>query len=195
VNVYPTWGGAASGCNPNFGSCITSETLTFAPASYSYSFACGTHTFTWDFGDGTPTKTGDSVTHQYSTAGTYPLKMFVSVNGGSPITTSASVVIKGGSGGTGQINVDFSIAPMPGVPNGYIFTPTTTNGTVPSWSWSFGDGDSGTSTGLAPKQHVYPDGTNYKVTLTPVGVTNANIVSKFLRDPNAVPPKRRSAGH
>ena len=45
----------------------------------------------WNFGDGTPTVEGQSVSHTYTTAGTYSVKADITVQEGKQVCTSSPV--------------------------------------------------------------------------------------------------------
>jgi PKD repeat protein len=118
--------------------------------------------YTWDFGDGTPTITGTTPTasHTYASAGTY----------------STTLTVIDNSGGTNSVSHDVQIIPV-NTPPVAIFTEAITNlsaafdasgssdpdGTVASYAWDFGDGTTGTG---ATPSHLYTTGGTYTVALT-----------------------------
>jgi PKD repeat protein len=64
---------AASGCSesPLSPPCQLNETIQFRAATVSYNLACAPHTYSWDFGDGTPQVTGQNVTHAFTSGTTH----------------------------------------------------------------------------------------------------------------------------
>jgi hypothetical protein len=91
-NVFIAWSGPVTGCNTQSGVCASAEPVTFAAQSFGYNFSCATHTFDWDFGDGTPHLHTRSVTHQYANPGTYPVSLLIS-NGVVQLTVHDNVVV------------------------------------------------------------------------------------------------------
>jgi len=54
--------------------CTPNETMVFSVIPNGYSFGCESHTFIWDFGDGSP-GSGINVFHTYTAPGTYVVKL------------------------------------------------------------------------------------------------------------------------
>lgn len=54
--------------------CTPNETMVFSVIPNGYSFGCESHTYLWDFGDGSP-GSGISVFHTYAAPGTYLVKL------------------------------------------------------------------------------------------------------------------------
>lgn len=117
----------------------------------------------WDFGDGS-TATGPTVSHTYTTGGTYTVTLVVTDDDGSSSTTTITITVTGGTpnqnplaeidasplGGTGPLEVSFSGAGS-----------SDDDGYIVDYSWDFGDsaGDTGISV-----THVYSPG-SYTATL------------------------------
>lgn len=158
-------------CTPLGGDCAAGEAVNFTITAYQYDLACGTHTFDWDFGDNSPHATIKDPVHQYAAQGTYTARCVVN-NGTASKTLSQSVSVKGGSPDRTPVAVSFAVAPLPTVPNGYLFTPVfTPPDGVTQWSWNFGDGQnsgmiSGNGSSPTSSAHVYADDKKYTVTLT-----------------------------
>ena len=121
----------------------------------------------WNFGDGT-SGTGKTVSHRYSTGGTYSVSLTVTDGRGITGSVTKPVVVTAphaapvaqiGATATG-LAVAFSSAGS-----------TTSDGaTISSRAWTFGDG--GTSTVAAPS-HTYANPGTYSVTLTVTDSTGA----------------------
>ncbi len=99
-----------------------------------------TLTYTWDFGDGTPTSTTQNPTHAYTTAGTYSAKVTVSDGkGGSDDDTLSITVtqpnraptVTAGRTPTGGVTTGQSIA--------FTATASDPDGDPLTYSWDFGD--------------------------------------------------------
>jgi PKD repeat protein len=121
-----------------------------------------TVSFVWDFGDGSPTTTGDSVSHTYADDGTYTVTVVASdEDGGTAAPAPAIVTI---------LNVDPTVDTLV-LMDGEEGNPVTFSGSgsdVPAdtvtVSWDFGDG-SPIATG-SPVTHTYEDDGVFTVTLT-----------------------------
>ena len=97
--VAPTFS-APSGCSSSNAAskCAANETISFNVGTSGYSFSCATHTFQWNFGDGT-SGTGINPTHKYA-AGNYTASVAIS----SPtqtVTVTVPVSVNSGGGSTG----------------------------------------------------------------------------------------------
>jgi hypothetical protein len=77
TNVFFNFQGTTSGCSELVSPCQAAETINFNPLTYGYDFACATHTFSWDFGDGT-TATGQTAAHTFARGGTYTVSLIIS---------------------------------------------------------------------------------------------------------------------
>ena len=149
--------------------CSTSQTLDFFASEFgaTYNSTCATHTFSWDFGDGS-TANGRSASHKFTSNGTFNVKCNVTVNGQTHVLTQ-QVSIGGGSQNpaTPEVEVDFAFAA-----NGrtYTFTPTvvkSVNAQIARWDWDFGDGTTTRVTSAQPlaKSNTYAAGGTFNVTL------------------------------
>lgn len=134
-------------------------------ASQSYDPSGRTITYAWDFGDNTPYLYNTvTTTHTYSQAGTYNIRLGVSIdNGANYIITTTTATITGGltkptanAGGpyTAQVNQAITF-------NGS--GSRDPNNQALTYSWNFGDGSTGT--GVNPS-HVYTQAGTYTVRLT-----------------------------
>ena len=116
--------------------------------------------YSWSFGDGTPTQTGATPTHTFASAGTYTVALTVTDNDGGTNATTAQVTVLGANA-----------APTA------AFTSTPTNlqvafdgsgsadpdGTIASYAWDFGGG--ATASGATPS-YTFAAAGSYPVTLT-----------------------------
>jgi PKD repeat protein len=165
---------AACGGDSN-GPSNSPPTADFTPPSCTVNVACsfaGTGTdsdgsitaYSWDFGDATSAVSGQNITHTFTTANTFQVKLTTTDNGGAtgsvtkPVTVAAT-----GQGPTASFTVTC---------NGLdcSFTDTSTPAGSLTYAWDFGEPSSGannTSTSQNPT-HTYTATavTNFTVTLT-----------------------------
>jgi gliding motility-associated-like protein len=151
--------------------CALSGSTTFISTSTGSGLS-----YLWDFGDGSSPGTGSSVTHAYSSAGTYTVRLIAtSANGCSDTMTKSSfirvrVVNAGFSGPT-------SACQSSSVP--FASTSATTSGAAVNWN--FGDG--GTATGSSTA-HSYSTAGTYVVTQTAtIGGCNATATGSITINP------------
>ena len=100
-NVYFGFNGPTSGCTTSSGDCSTTEDVQFTVFGLGYNFDCATHTYTWNFGDGTASATGKQLTHKFASAGSFNVAVTVS-NGTQSFQATGTVKVAGNSGVTGQ---------------------------------------------------------------------------------------------
>jgi PKD repeat protein len=209
----------SASCSNLSGSCKAQEAMAFT-AGGSYDFSCNaTHTYDWDFGDGSAHSNQPAPSHTFAGAGTYPVKLVVS-NGSSSATVTKSIVVGGSTGpGTGACP-----AMLPG-DNVYIAYSGDNNCTsvsgncsaskpisfnlgtfgltsvypvdcgTPSYSWDFGDGAKSTA---ANPSHTFTANGHYAVKLTfSNGTQTVNLTSavNVTGGTPAVPPRGRAAHH
>lgn len=191
VSVFPTWSGPKSQCSQSGATeCLNTEDIAFNAAAFNYNFACATHTFEWDFGDNSGVVAGQTATHKYAAAGSYTVKLTVTADNLTTVTTSATVKIHEEHPTLECVydfRVDARVVNGSVLPNEYVFTVAGLNGaTAASYEWDFGDGTK--TTGSAAQQtHAYADAQPYTVTLTVPG-TNCHVQHSTLK------PRRRAAG-
>ncbi len=151
---------------------FAASTATSGPSVLEVNFndsSTGTiSTRTWNFGDGTTLETSDlSVSHSYSTPGTYTVGLTVSGPGGSNTMTRTGYVVV-----TAPV-ANFAAAATSGTaPMTVNFTDSST-GTIETRTWSFGDGATLDTTDLNV-QHTYVNPGTYTVTLTVSGPGGTN---------------------
>jgi chitodextrinase len=119
-------------------------------------------TYSWNFGDGR-TATGQSVSHEFSSAGTYLVQLTVTDGYGRSATSSQTMSVGAGVNPTAAIT--FSPQdPLPGatVQFNALASRAAPGRTIVSYSWDFGDGATGSG---VQTSHLYPNIGNYTVTL------------------------------
>ncbi|OLE59899.1 MAG: hypothetical protein AUG17_00550 [Crenarchaeota archaeon 13_1_20CM_2_53_14] len=148
-----------------------SSTQAEQPVTFTSSASGGASpfTFSWSFGDGL-TGTGSSVTHTYSSAGTYTTALTVK-DSSSPQQTATSQKTISVTSPPAPISVTFTLSPSSPVAGQSIsFTASASGGAPPySYSWNYGDGS---GTGLQPT-HTYNNDGTYQVTLTVADSTSS----------------------
>ena len=167
---------------------ITADTLN-GPAPLAVNFnansSTGTiSTFLWDFGDGA-TSAGTTVSHAYTVAGAYTVKLTVTgasgqtniatatVTAAAPIVPPApptAVLSSSTAAGQAPLTVNF---------NGSGST-AATGDTIASYAWSFGDGSSATGATIS---HTFATAGTYNTTLT---VTDSKGLTGFATTPIVV---------
>lgn len=195
-NAFLTYSGPTSNCSylSTAVPCGPNEAITFsanADSSTGYRFSCGTHTFLWNFDDGS-TSSDRVPTHAFVQQRTYNVTCTIT-NGTGTVTLPLSIAV--GKGVGPQIEVGFAYEPVSGAPTLIKFTPSVTPAnSVSSWKWEFGDNTdpvtiSGTST--VPQYHQYTSTGTYTVTLT----TNGGSVTKQIIVGTPPPPRPRPGRH
>ncbi len=112
----------------------------------------------WDFGDNT-TAVGNNVSHQYAAPGVYNVCMYeVEVATGNIVCTYCMPVnvVNGGTP-----NCNFTISPVPGNPNAFVFSVPAASNT--SYFWDFGNGDTASGNIVT---YIYPANGTYNVCLS-----------------------------
>jgi PKD repeat protein len=122
---------------------------------------------TWNFGDGN-VGSGTSVTHTYTQAGTYTVKLTVTDNGGKSSTKTAQVTVSGstpppngggsgGSGGSGNGSGTPSTPTVPGNTSGGSGSSSSASGSGSNGTASSGTSSSGSS---VPKTSSFSGGSS-----------------------------------
>ena len=174
-----------------FSKLVLDATQTFGCAPFVVNFTAanqstGANLYTWNFGDGSPTRqtraVNENLSHTYSAAGTYTVTL-TATNGCSTVSTTEQITIYP------HVAANFSIdKPQDCV--GSEFTFSNLSGAQFTSSWDFGDGT--TSTEVNPKHRYTTPGTK-TITLRatqvyPNGGSCTAIISKtinVLAAPNA----------
>jgi PKD repeat protein len=139
-----------TGVAPTAAAAATTTTYGAAPLLVNFTASGSTDndgsitSYLWSFGDGTPTATGVTTSHVFSTVGSFGVTVRVTDNTGLSATSAAiAVVTTGGTStppkavakatsatsGTAPLTVNFSAAKS-----------KDKDGTIVSYTWSFGDG-------------------------------------------------------
>jgi PKD repeat protein len=131
-------------------------------------------TWSWDFGDLTPTVSTQNPSHAYAAPGTYTVALTVTNASGSNTLTRTSYITVS----TPPPVADFTASTTtPAVGATVIFTGTST-GTPTNWAWTFGDGGSiSGSSNIA--SHAYNTANTYTVTLTVTAASGTTTVTKI----------------
>lgn len=118
--------------------------------------------YAWDFGDG-GTANGQTATHQFSTPGTYVVRLTVTDFIGRSASTSSVVNVNAGAA-PGAAFTYSPLVPVPGQPVNFNASASlpAAGRTIVSYRWDFGDGTSGTG---VQTSHVYTTPGDYTVTL------------------------------
>jgi PKD repeat protein len=121
------------------------------------------YSYAWNFGDGS-TGTSSSVTHAYSSAGTFTVVLTVK-DSGSPQQTASSQQSVTVSSPPPVLTARFTYSPnSPQVGQTVSFTGSASGGAGPySYSWSFGDKSTGTGSSVT---HAYASTGSFTVVLT-----------------------------
>jgi PKD repeat protein len=118
--------------------------------------------YEWDFGDNS-TDSGSTVTHQYSSSGTYTVHLRVTDNSGNTGSTTKDVTVSTSQSPTAV----FIYSPSnPEVGENVYFNAsesTDPDGTITSYQWDFGDGSLGSGITIT---HSFSDSGTYTVILT-----------------------------
>jgi gliding motility-associated-like protein len=147
------------------------DNLSNAPAIRPFTST----SFTWNFGDGSAVQTTGtgSVFHNYTSAGTYTVKLILNDSAycNYPDTVIKQLRI------ASLVKADFETPPNGCAPYTAIFNNVSLAGS--QFTWDFGDG-SGTSNVVSPT-HLYPNPGTYTVSLLAVDSGTCNIIDSTKR--------------
>lgn len=124
-------------------------------------------TWTWDFGDGSPTVSGQGPhNHTYPAEGTYSITMSYSGAGGNGSSMKQVVVFTAG----GDVTADFTYTLMGNDGSGIrVCFNNTSTGPVETSIWDFGDGSPLVTNNSAVVCHTYAGEGSYTVVLEVIG--------------------------
>jgi hypothetical protein len=120
-------------------------------------------TYTWNFGDGSPTETGPQVTHTYTQNDSYSWSLLVEDDDGGSDTIGATHIVNNVAPTITSMTDDPS-STNPGETVWFNSTATDPGDDTLTYTWDFGDG-----TPTAPGQnvtHVYSSAATYTYALT-----------------------------
>ncbi len=161
-------------CSPARPFCRFGLPITFTPGTFGYTFSCGPHVFTWNFGDGTSVVVNAPafVTHTYVLGEQHDVTLKIENANGS--ITLSTVLFTGIYDVVGP-PVTFTAKRLSGFQ--IAFTPSWPAGTAKA-TWDFGDG-SPPITSNAPDTmvHEYANAGTYTVTLR--GETDQGAVTVY----------------
>jgi PKD repeat protein len=160
IKVYNVFETAIPAPTASFTTDVTTGTAPLAVQFTDTSAGVPT-SWSWNFGDGSPTSTQQSPAHSFATAGTYTVTLTASNGAGG---TSASTTITAAAAPVAPTTSFTSSVTSGTVPLAVQFTDTST-GAPTAWNWDFGDG-SPTSTEQNPPLHTFATAGTYNVTLT-----------------------------
>ncbi|HEX8510950.1 MAG TPA: PKD domain-containing protein [Propionibacteriaceae bacterium] len=117
-------------------------------------------TYAWEFGDG-EVSTDSKPSHTYAAAGTYPVKLTVTDDGGATDTVTKSATVTAGANEAPTAAFSSSID---GLTARLDATGSSdSDGTISTYAWDFGDGSTGTA---STPSHTYRGTGTYAVKLT-----------------------------
>ena len=133
-----------------------------APLSIDFNNnSVGASSYSWDFGDGTPSNNGENTSHIYATPGIYIVTLSVEGDGGCTGIDDATSLVEVipppvldpsfdniQLGACNELTVDLT---------------NTSNGDIDNYSWDLGDGNASVAENLI---HVYNGEGTYTITLT-----------------------------
>jgi uncharacterized repeat protein (TIGR01451 family) len=151
------------------------------PTTLSAATTSGTNVvYTWDFGDGSPTRTGASIQHTYPAVDTYTAQVTASNGAGSQSQTTVVTIT--------DVPPDASfISSSPDRVGQTTTLESTSGGTNLTYQWDFGDGSPVASTQASAIDHVYGSVGSYQVVLTATNSAGTDVatgVVEILGQPN-----------
>ncbi|MBL8000196.1 MAG: PKD domain-containing protein, partial [Candidatus Kapabacteria bacterium] len=121
----------------------------------------GSTTYTWNFGDGSPTATGSAVSHTYLANGTYTVSLFANSGGGCSSFTTIPIAIVNSN----TCAASFTYNNLGGNSISFTSTSSGVNGST-TYSWNFGNGTTYSTTGTPTAVCNYTAPGNYVVILS-----------------------------
>lgn len=152
--------------------------------------------YSWNFGDG-GTATGRTVTHEFSSPGTYIVSLTVTDGFGRSATTSQSMGVGAGVNPTAA----FVFSPTDPLPGTTVFFNASASRAAPgrtivSYAWDFGDGTSGTGVQTSRRYTVIGSYTVTLVVTDDAGRTSSasQTVSVAFPEEETLAPARKKGG-
>ena len=126
---------------------------------------CNACIFSWSFGSGEGTATGQIVRHAFSAGGTFPVRLIVTDAGGITALAEQNVAVSA----IGPPTASF-VSPAAMAGQSAIFDASasraTANHRIVTYAWVWGDGSTNNQTSSPTIQHTYNNARTYSVTLT-----------------------------
>jgi len=145
----------------------TSETVVFS------NFTTGGVSYTWNFGDGSPTLTTGStanVSHTYTSYGTYLVTMTATGPNGCTAVDSLTVIFERYVGASFSVPINQMSGCLP-----LTLTPVNASQNATMYVWNFGDGSPlVTTTSPVPPTHTYTVAGTYTITLVASNSCNSS---------------------
>jgi len=127
----------------------------------------GIVSYQWNFGDGSPSQSGNIVYHPFSAGGTYAVTLTVTDDDGASATATLPVVVSSPSANQAP-NAAFSFSPTNPSPSTWVrfdaSASSDADGTIVSFQWNFGDGTPTQSGNIV--YHPFSSSGSFNVTLT-----------------------------
>jgi PKD repeat protein len=123
--------------------------------------------YTWTFGDGSPSQTGQTTNHTYTTSGTFVVRLTVTDSAGQTGASTQSITV------TSDPAPSFTFSPVNPTAGANVFFDSSASAVGPgrsiqSYAWNFGDPTSGASniSSSSSPNHAFATAGSYTVTLT-----------------------------
>ncbi|MEM9718985.1 MAG: PKD domain-containing protein, partial [Bacteroidota bacterium] len=120
--------------------------------------------YAWDFGDGT-TGMGDTVSHIFTMAGTYTVRLLVTDDSAATDSFLVSITVNPGVGNQAPEAIFTATPPTGNAPLNVFFDATgstDSDGQIVSYDWDFGDGTTGMGDTTS---HIFTEAGTYRVRL------------------------------
>lgn len=128
-------------------------------------FTTGAVSYTWDYGDGSPlvtTASNATLTHTYTTYGTYTVTMTATGPNGCTATATLVVIFERFVGASFSVPIQQMSGCLP-----LTVTPVNASQNATTYTWNFGDGSPVIiTTNPIPPTHTYTVAGTYTITLT-----------------------------
>lgn len=126
--------------------------------------------WSWKFGDGVLAE-GKTVTHTYSTTGSFPVSLTVSDLAGTQSAATKTIVV------APALVPNFTWTPSFAEAEVELQFTDVSTGIPTAWAWNFGDGS---SAAIQNPKHTYMAGGTFTVTLTASNANGPKIITKSI---------------
>ncbi|MGH7510740.1 MAG: Ig-like domain-containing protein [Gemmatimonadales bacterium] len=121
--------------------------------------------WSWNFGDNTPTSSEEDPVHTYAEGGTYSVMLTVTDDDGAQSSVTHEVTVTAPTPTNTPPSAEFSFS-CTGLTCSFIDESTDSDGDVNAWSWNFGDSNSTDNTSEAQNpEHTFSAPGEFTVTL------------------------------